>query len=201
MALGTITNKLGTLADVFNRVDRVLFNDSTIATTSALSALTTVHSELPVIDGSITLNMGEADVTKIKITTGQDWASYAQTGESDISMQVASISTVMNDLFGDFATTEIEFDLSTSIVKPVGETASVSFVGKGYGTKPKKIAGSLIFISQDEKALIVLPKAEIFATFVAADGDNPAYWNLVITALANESDVAYYLLNQGELSD
>lgn len=200
MAVSTITNKLGTLADVFNRVDRVLFNDSPIANTGALASMTTVHSELPVIDGSITLNMGEADVTKVKITTGQDWVSYAQAGESDISMQVASISTVMNDLFGDYATTEIELDLSTAIVKPVGDGSSVSFVGKGYGTKPKKLTGALIFISQDEKALIVLPKAEIFATFIAADGDNPAYWNLVITALANESDVAYYLLNQGALS-
>lgn len=200
MAVSTITNKLGTLADVFNRVDRVLFNDEPIANTAALASMTTVHSELPVIDGSITLNMGEADVTKIKITTGQDWVSYAQTGESDISMQVASISTVMNDLFGDYATTELQFDLSTSIVKPVDETSTVSFVGKGYGTKPKKLTGALIFISQDEKALIVLPKAEIFATFIAADGDNPAYWNLVITALANDSDVAYYLLNQGALS-
>lgn len=200
MAVSTITNKLGNLADVFNRVDRVLFNDQPIATTAALSSLTTVHSELPVIDGSITLNMGEADVTKIKITTGQDWVSYVQAGESDISMQVASISTVMNDLFGDYATTELQIDFSTSVVKPVDETSTVSFSGKGYGTKPKKLTGALIFISQDEKALIVLPKAEIFATFIAADGDNPAYWNLVITALANESDVAYYLLNQGALS-
>lgn len=197
MALSTITNSLGTLANVFNRVDRVLFNDSPIANNAALGSLSSVHSELPVIDGSVTLNMGEADVTKVKITTGQDWVSYAQAGESNISMQVASISTVMNDIFGDYATTSLGFDVSTSIVKPVDATSSVSFSGKGYGTKPKKITGSLIFISQDEKALIVLPKTEIFATFIAADGDNPAYWNLVITALANESGAAYYLLNQG----
>lgn len=200
MALSTITNSLGTLANVFNRVDRVLFNDSPIANNAALGSLASVHSELPVIDGSVTLNMGEADVTKVKITTGHDWVSYAQAGESDIKMQVASISTVMNDIFGDYATTNLGFDVSTSIVKPVDANSAVSFSGKGYGTKPKKITGSLIFISQDEKALIVLPKAEIFATFIAADGDNPAYWNLVITALANESGAAYYLLNQGAVS-
>ena len=66
------------------------------------SALTgSFDFKLPILDESVTFNMGEADVTRIKLIDQTNWTSYAKKGDPDISFQIPSFSDEIASLLGN----------------------------------------------------------------------------------------------------
>lgn len=178
MAEITATKNPSDLHDVLGKVNKVFYN---AAVNTAPSALTgSFDYKLPILDESVTFNMGEADVTRIKLIDQTNWTSYAKKGDPDISFQIPSLSRDIASLLGN----------------KVGETAtnttlSVNF--QGYSTSPKKTVGSLLFTSEDGLVCVYLPNAEIYATLVMGDGDNSAYFNCVITPIPDKAGADYYI--------
>ena len=159
MAAGlTITNDLSKLQSLFNDVKNVYYNNKELKSADLGTALT-VAMELPVLEDGVSLNTGDPDVTRIKITTG------------------ASIAGKVNELFMD---KKGEVAGAADII-----IQGATYSGSSYSLAPKKVSGSLILMSEDKMAVIVLPNVEIYASFVAADGDNPAYFNVNVTPLEN----------------
>lgn len=174
----TATKNPSDLHDVLGRVEKV-FLDQEI--NKAPSALTGVFDfKLPIIDESVTFNMGEADVTRIKLIDQTNWVSYAKKGDPDISFQVPSFSDAIASVLGN----------------KKGAAASNTTLGikfQGYSATPKKVICSLLFVSDDEQVCVYLPNVEIFATPVLGDGDNPSYFNCIITPIPDDSGADYYI--------
>ena len=76
-----------------------------------------------------------------------------------------------------------------------GILAGKTFSGKSYSLAPKKVTGSLIFMSEDRQTIIALPKVEMYANLVAADGDNPAYFNVSVTPKENSEGADIMIMN------
>lgn len=174
-------------AAIFNDVEEVLYNpDEFLASgTTAINGL----YDLPVLGDSITFNMGEVELTQIKLTNETIWSSKATRGDSDISFNVASVSEEINALFmndkslaaqisGDFANGE----------------AGLS--GKGYNLQPKALTGSLIFPSQDRSVVVILPNIKAYASLNIADGDNPAYFSVKVTPQPNSEGAEIFIFTK-----
>ena len=188
MAAGlTITNDLSNLQSLFNDVKNVYYNNKELKSTD-LGAALTVAMELPVLEDGVSLNTGDPDVTRIKITTGANWTSKAKKGDPDISFQVASIAGKVNELFMD---KKGEVAGAADII-----IQGATYSGSSYSLAPKKVSGSLILMSEDKMAVIVLPNVEIYASLVAADGDNPAYFNVNVTPLENSEGADIMILHK-----
>ena len=174
----TATHNPSDLHDVLGRIEQVFFNNAVNVLPSELTA--NFDIKLPVLDESVTFNMGEADVTRIKLIDQTNWTSYAKKGEPDIALQVPSFSAAIADLLGN----------------KIGSVAVSSAIGakfQGYSATPKKVLGSLYFLSDDKLVSVYLPNLEIFATPVMGDGDNPAYFNCVVTPIPDSTGADYYI--------
>ena len=180
-----VTTKAVDLHSIFNDVEEVYFKDSETEDVAGLSALSGVI-ELPVLSDGVTFNSGEANVTQIKLTTEVIWTSKATRGDADISFNVPSIAGTINDMFMN------QKEASAAL-----EIDGKYFSGKGYNFAPKKVIGTLILPSNDKMAVLVLPKVEIYASFNAADGDNPAYFSMKCTPLENKAGSELYILEKG----
>ena len=187
MAGITITTKLNELSVIFNKIKEVYFKKDEM--TSTQLATFTIDMELPVLQEGITLNTGEAEVTEIKITTGANWTTRAVKGDPDISLQIASIAGPVNKLL---------MEEKKASVSATGLMDGANYKGSGFSLSPKKLTGALIFPSEDRSAFIILPKVDIYASFVAADGDNPAYFNTKVTTRENSEGVEIFILERGE---
>lgn len=164
---------------VLGKVDKVYFFANPIKA-AALSAALTADMALPVLDESLTFDMGAAEVTRVKLIDQTNWVSYAKKGDPDIQFQIPSFSDDIASTFGN----------------KVGAAASnttdkMSY--QGYSDAPKKVTGALLFMSDDGQVLVLLPNVEIYAAAVLGDGDNPSYYNCVVTPLANDAGVVYYI--------
>lgn len=186
MAGITITTKLNELSVIFNKIKEVYFKKDEM--TSAQLSTFTIDMELPVLQEGVTFNTGEAEVTEIKITTGANWTSRAVKGDSDISLQIASIAGPVNKLL---------MEEKKASVSATGLMDGANYKGSGFSLTPKKLTGALIFPSEDRSAFIILPKVDIYASFVAADGDNPAYFNTKVTPRENSEGVEIFILEKG----
>lgn len=174
----TATKNPSDLHDVLGRVEKVFLNNETNKAPSALTG--TFDFKLPILDESVTFNMGDADVTRIKLIDQTNWTSYAKKGDPDISFQVPSFSDDIASLLGN----------------KKGAAASNTTLGikfQGYSATPKKVTCSLLFVSDDEQVCVYLPNVEIFATPVLGDGDNPSYFNCVITPIPDSTGADYYI--------
>ena len=174
----TATKKPSDLHDVLGKVGQVLFSTSTNILPSALTG--TFDFKLPILDESVTFNMGEADVTRIKLIDQTNWTSYAKKGDPDIQFQVPSFSDAIASVLGN----------------KKGAAANNTALGvkfQGYSATPKKASGSLLYVSDDGLVVVYLPNVEIFATPVLGDGDNPAYFNCVITPIPDSTGADYYI--------
>lgn len=183
MAALAVTTGLESLRVLFNQMKNVYY----ISTPNqALSAITEADMELPVLEEGVSFDTGAPDVQVIKLTEGRNWVSKAEAGDPDISFQVGSVAGVVNDLF---------MDNTVTTVGTVGASiGGMTYSGKGYSLKPKKVTGALFMTSEDKTSAIYLPNVEIFANFVAEDGDNPAYFNAVVTPLEDSNGAAIYPL-------
>lgn len=186
MAGLTVTTKLTDLKTLFNDVKEIYFKSSEIKVAD-LNKSFTADMELPVLEEGVSFNTGDADVTEIKLTTGSTWVSKATKGDSDISFQVASIAGPVNSLLMNKVGTDIT---STEGILVDG----VTYAGAAYSLAPKKVAGSLLMFSEDRQTIIALPNVEMYASLVAADGDNPAYFNVAVSPLENSEGAGIMIL-------
>lgn len=184
MAEFTITKPLGEVKTLFNKIKEVYY----IATANQLpSAISKADMELPVISDGVTFNTGEADVTKVKLTTGETWTSMATAGDSDITFQVGSFDESVNALMLN------ERGESVSMMSTID---GATYSGKGYDLEPKKLTGALLLCAQDKSLVIYLPNVEIYSSMVIEDG-KPGYFNAKVTPLASTTGQALYILKKG----
>ncbi|MDY5354549.1 MAG: hypothetical protein SPG69_11130 [Bacteroides pyogenes] len=185
----TITKKITDLKTLFNDVKEVYFKNSEIKTSDLGELALTVDMELPVLGDGVNFDTGSADVTPVKLTTGAIWTSKVSKGDPDISFQVASVDGAVNDLL-------------MSKVKAIASAKGIingnTYKGSAYSLAPKKVSGSLLMKSEDRQAIIILPKVEMYSSFVAADGDNPAYFNLSVTPMENSEGSDIMILSLSE---
>lgn len=174
----TATKNPSDLHDVLGRVEKVFLNKAVNTLPSALTGQ--FDFKLPVLDESVTFNMGEADVTRVKLIDQTNWTSYAKKGDPDISLQIPSFSDEIASLLGN--------------KKGAASTnAAMNIKFQGYSATPKKVLCSLLFVSDDELVCVYLPNVEIFSTPVLGDGDNPSYFNCVITPIPDSTGADYYI--------
>lgn len=186
MAAITVTNPLSALRAVFNKMDEVYYK-STPLTVAELATAITVDMELPVLEDGVTFNTGEPETTEIKLTTGANWVTRTEKGDSDISLQVASLKGKINDLFMDK-----KEDVSSSSNFDATET----YAGAAYSLAPKKVSGALIMMSDSKDVIVILPNIEMYGSLVVADGDNPAYFQATVTPLENEDGADIIILEK-----
>lgn len=185
MAAITVTNPLSALRAVFNKIDEVYYKSSLLTVADLATALT-VDLELPVLEDGVTFNSGEPDTTEIKLTTGANWVTRTEKGDSDISLQVASLKGAVNDLF-------MEKKLEVSATQNLG---SDSYQGAAYSLAPKKVSGSLIMMSDSKDVIVILTNIEMYGSLVVADGDNPAYFQTTVTPLENSDGAEIIILEK-----
>lgn len=188
MAAITVTTELDDLRVLFNQMDEIYYKSTPIASTDIATSLT-VDMEWPVLEDGVSFDTGAADVTEIKLTTQAIWTTKAVKGDADISFQVASIKGTINDVFMD----KVKAIASTSAL---GE--NISYEGAAYKLSPKKIGGALVMFSEDKTSVIILPNIEAYANFVAADGDNPAYFNVSVKPLENSEGASIFILEKSD---
>lgn len=88
----TATKNPSDLHDVLGRVEKVFLNKEVNKLPSALTG--TFDFKLPILDESVTFNMGEADVTRVKLIDQTNWTSYAKKGDPDISFRFPRSPTI-----------------------------------------------------------------------------------------------------------
>ena len=187
MAGLTVTTALTDLKVLFNDLKEVYFKAGEIKTSDLGSEALTMDMELPALDDGVTFDTGSADVTRVRITTKAVWTSKASKGDPDITFQVASVAGVVNDLLMENKKTIAS---ATNIIN--GKT----YKGAAYSLSPKKVTGALLMQSEDRQTIIILPDVEMYANFVAADGDNPAYFNVAVTPLENSEGAEIFILSE-----
>lgn len=186
MAAITVTTGLSDLQTLFNEAKEVYYCSTALSKTT-LASLSTINMELPVLSGGINFDTGSADTTIVKLTTGANWAAKVSKGDPDITLQIASIAGTVNDMFMDKKS-------GAQAVSMTNTLSGKTFAGAGYSLSPKKVAGALLFLSQSRDTLIVLPNVEMYASLVAADGDNPAYFNVAVTPLEDTDGCDIYVM-------
>lgn len=173
----TATTTIGNLHDVLGRVNKVY-----LLTTPTLPENLTGNFDfqLPILDESLTFNMGEADVTRIKLIDKTNWTSFADKGDADIAFQVPSLSDKIAQVLGN----------------PVGSAVENSATGmtyQGYSSTPKKLTGSLFYISEDGTMNVYLSNVEIFSTPVMGEDNKPAYFDCSVTPITDENGADFYI--------
>ena len=88
------------LKKIFDKVNRVYYfadNKDAQGAVKSLDALTG-GIELPVLEDGVGFNTGDPEKNEVKLTDGTIWTSKVSQGDSDISFQVSSVHTTINDL-------------------------------------------------------------------------------------------------------
>lgn len=185
----TVSTKKENLKRIFDKVHRVYyFPDPSKALASQTGGI-----EFPVLEDGVSFDTGAPDVTEVKLTDETTWVSKSKQGDSDISFQVSSVHSTINDLL-------MEKKTSTSIS---AEFEGVTYTGHGYSLSPKKVVGALLMVSEDKTSAIYLPNVEMFASFNGEGGDDSTgYYNVTVTPLTDANGAAFYPLSgTGSSSD
>lgn len=181
MAAAIITKGLSDLKKLFSQMHNIYYTKTPNLT---LATLATFDFELPVTEGGVTFKIGEAQLTKTKLTTGVIWDVTSKSGDDDISYQIASFAP---ELLATFTNADATATAMTADVN------GVTYEGYGVNTAPKKVGGGLFMTSQDLTAAIFIPNAEIFSNIVN-ENDKPAYINSKVSALADTTGKNIYVL-------
>lgn len=184
-----VTTSKDTLRTIFDKVNRVYYfaNNKTGDTVKALGALTG-GIEFPVLEDGVSFDTGSPDKNEVKLTDGTTWTSKVSQGESDISFQVSSVHSTINDIL-------MEKKVAASISSAV-QIGDFNYTGQGYALAPKKIGGALVMISSDGLTGVYLPDVEMFASFNGQGGDDSTgYYNVTVTPLTDSNGAAFYILN------
>lgn len=177
---------------LFSKMKNVYYSASAI-TKASIAAGVECALEFPVLSDGVTLNTGTAEVTEVKLTTGSIWTSRAEKGDSDISFQVASIATDVNELFLT-EKTAAEIDTGVTFGAEMGLTGT--FTGKSYSLDVNKVTGALVMTDDNKQTVIILTNVDMYGAFVAADGDNPAYFNVTVTPKDNTDGAGIIILQK-----
>jgi len=175
--------KLGQLHEIISKMKHVYwYNDASAAVTSG--TLGAPDIELPVLEDGANVDTGAANLSFIKLTTGQNWAERATREDPEISFQVASVAGAVNDLL---------------LSKVEGKTLSgtldgVPVSGNGYSNELKKVSGALLLTGEKGEGGVFFPNAAMYSGFVGGDGDNPAYFNVLSSFAADSNNVDFYIL-------
>lgn len=183
MAEYSVTTQVSTLRELMSQMKHAYWYNTI---NKAVSAIGTIDIELPVLEDGVSFNTGEAEVTEIKLTTGDTWVSKATAGEADISFQVSSVAGAVNDLLMNKVVTTQQTATATF--------NGYTYKGYGYSLAPKKVTGGLLLTGEPGEAMVFFPNVELFSSLVLDDGDNPSYYNVVVTPLTDNSGAAFYPL-------
>ena len=178
----TVSTYKENLKKIFDKVNRVYyFPDSTKALSSQTGGI-----ELPVLESGVTFNTGDPNKNEVKLTDGTVWTSKVKQGESDISFQVSSVHSTINELL-------MEKKANSSIT---AQFEGVTYTGDGFSLAPKKISGALLMTSEDKTTAVYLPNVEMFASFNGEGGDDSTgYYNVAVTPLTDAKGAAFYPLS------
>lgn len=186
MAEMAITTGLEDLRVLFNQMKEVYFISKTNAD---ISTLATVDMEIPVLEDGVTFNTGDADITKVKLTTGATWTAVASAGDSDVQFQVPSVAGAINELFLNKKT-----DAAITMTATLG---GKTYSGNGYDIQPKRATGGLLMRSEDRSSVLFLPNVEMYSSLVS-EQDKPAYFNVSVTPLEDANGAAIYIMTETE---
>lgn len=185
-----VTTSKDTLKKIFDKVNRVYFfadNKTEQGAVKALGSLTN-GIEFPVLENGVTFDTGSPDKSEVKLTDGTTWTSKVSQGESDISFQVSSVHSTINDLLMEKKTSAV---ISTGV-----QIGDYDYTGQGYALSPKKISGALVMISSDFVSGVYLPDVEMFASFNGEGGDDSTgYYNVSVTPLTDANGAGFYILS------
>ena len=179
----------GNLKEIFNQVKKVFYNNAPIQEANFAKGIE-AELEFPILEGGVTFNGPSAEKSEIKLTDGTVWTSKKTLGDSDISLQIASVSDKISSLFMDKKTTPV-----TEVTSSLGGD-TVVYNGIGYAMGIKTVTGALVMFDQSGETMIILPNVELAGTLNGADGDNPAYFNTTVTPLANNASVNIYIFRK-----
>lgn len=196
---GTITeNKItvalnssnGDLRQLFNQMRKVYYNSTAIENDDFSSGVD-CEMEFPVIEGGVNFNGPTTDKQEIKLTDGTIWTQKVTLGDSDISLQIASIADKIASLFMTKKTTG-----GVSVKSKLGTNEEITYNGVGYVMDGRVVKGALVMYDQSGETMIVLPNVEMSAAINGADGDNPAYFDTKVTPLINKLGVNIYIFQK-----
>lgn len=179
--------RLVDLRVLFNSVDEVYYCKTPLNNAQVINALSEIDMELPVLEGGVTLDSGTPDKTEVKLTTGSVLVAKLKKGDSDISMQVASVAGAVNDLF---------LSKKGGAITMTNTIGGKTYKGEGYGLEPKSVDGALILCSEDKQTMLVFPSVTLTSNFVGPDDSTPAYFNVAVTPRDNEDGIAICILAQ-----
>lgn len=185
-----VTTSKDTLKKIFDKVNRVYFFADNKTEQGAVKALGTLTNgiEFPVLENGVTFDTGSPDKSEVKLTDGTTWTSKVSQGESDISFQVSSVHSTINDLLMEKKTSAV---ISTGV-----QIGDYDYTGQGYALSPKKISGALVMISSDFVSGVYLPDVEMFASFNGEGGDDSTgYYNVSVTPLTDANGAGFYILS------
>lgn len=183
MAEIKVTTSLDDLEVLFNQMKEVYFIKTP---NKALSEITDFDIELPVLDDGVTFDTGEADVTKVKLTTGRIWTSVADAGDADIAFQIASVAGPINEIFMNKKGSKVAMTATID-----GET----YEGQGYDFTPKKVKGAFFMRSEDRATAIYLPNVEGYSHFISEKG-KPGYFNTSWSPKNDTNGAGIYILTK-----
>lgn len=177
----SITNK-DTLKKIFDKVSRVYY----FASANTPLGSQTQALEFPVLEDGVGFNTGDPDKSEVKLTDGTTWTSKVKQGESDISFQVSSVHSTINELL---------MEKKTGATITNAAFGGYNYSGSGFSLAPKKVTGALLMQSEDRLTAIYLPNVEIYASFNGEGGDDSTgYYNVAVTPLTDTNGAAFYPL-------
>lgn len=185
-----------TLMTVLDDVRDVYFAPTVCDNAAAVAALTAAI-ELPVIEDSIEVNMGEVDAAYTKTTDGTIAAAKFTKGDPDCGFQLVSINEIIAAIFSDKAKVEgtggSQTDDTASL--PALETGDSAVSVTGWGNGLKVTSGTLIMMSADHNHCVIFPNAQLTGSFVPTGGGdaNTGYWDCAFVPRPNAAGASFYL--------
>ncbi len=185
--VSTTKDSLKTIFDKVNRVYYFADNKTTQGAVKPLGSLTG-GVEFPVLESGVSFDTGSPDKSEVKLTDGTTWTSKVKQGESDISFQVSSVHSTINEILMEKKTAAA---ISTAV-----QIGDYDYTGQGFALSPKKINGALVMVSSDGLTGIYLPDVEMFSSFNGEGGDDSTgYYNVSVTPLTDANGAGFYILS------
>lgn len=181
----------GNLKQLFNQVRKVFYVKEEITQTKLTSTGYEADMEFPILGDGVSFNGPDVEKSEIKLTDGTIWTSKMEAGDSDISLQIATIADKIMSTFMEKKTAS-----PVEAVSSLGTGESITYSGLGYAMGVKTVKGALVMFDQSGETMIVLPNVEMTGQFNGADGDNPAYINATVTPLLNSDNVNIYVFQK-----
>lgn len=177
------TTKLSELRKFFAKMNRMFFYNRELKKADLdAETLPAPLMELPPLNGGVTFNTGDADITRVRLVSGKMWYSYAVPGDADISYNLPTIAfPALRQFFN-----EVKGYTGTS--QGISDAGTFSYMG--ISTDVKKLTGSLLLTNDGQDSFIILPNVEIFSSLHLEDGDSGQYIQAAVTPLDNSEGVA-----------